>query len=282
MTADNAKRGVISRSQLLCILVSSRLYSLLLSSLSVTDITVYYTISAVLCFLALSVEKTVKKCRSINFFLGIISILLMLQTVMTYIVFIKTEVHPHFSSVLLVLLIIASVIYAAYLKIEPLARFSSFCAAVLILSALTAVVTNFSNMSVANFKAVNFETYFDLYTCIKCFDLPVVYLLLCRFTREKPAKALKLSVVVAYIAAFVCVIAVSAVAGNAAKIYGYPFFNLFRLSEIGSFSRLDIIFTGSMILALFLKCSVLLYCGIIGISGDGFEKNMHTIKHNRA
>ena len=197
----------------------------------------------------------------------------MLQTVLSYVIFTKIAVHPEFSVALLIVLILASVIYAASLKLEALARFSSFCVFVLISALIIAALTNLNAFNLKYLNALSFEIKGGLYNYVKCFDLPVIYALVSKRVNEKSIEALKRSLAYSYAVSLVILLFCFCIMGTAANVYGYPSFTLFQLSRAGSFSRLDILFTGSMLLALFLKCSVLLYCGLWGIAGDKFEKN---------
>lgn len=265
-----AKRGQISDSQLFFVLFTVRLYSLLLDVSSLNDFVFSFLLSFALCIAVQYVSKINKPAM---LFLGIISILLTLQTVLSYVLFIKKAVHPEFSQPLLIVLIISSVIYAASLKFEALSRFSLFSGALLITALLFAVFTNVKVFSINNVNAISFENGFTLYNYVKCLDIPVIFTVLYSRINGDRRKALFESIGFSYAVSFVLLVFFFGVMGTAARVYEYPTFRLFQLSKIGSLSRLDIVFTGSVLLALFLKCSVLLYCGLYGITGGKFEKN---------
>ncbi len=267
---SKAERGVISERQLLFILFTVRLYSLLLDVSSMADLALLFALSLALCYAAPFFKNPNK---TVLFVLGLISVGLMLQTVLSYLLFIKNAVHPEFSQALLLILVISSVIYAASLKIEALARFSVMCGAVLVSALLIAVMSNLKAFDLEFLNAVSFEIKGKPYNYVKCLDLPVIFALLSSRVNENKSIALFESTALSYSVSLFVMLFFFGVMGTAANVYKYPVFSLFQLSKIGALTRLDIVFTGSALLALFLKCSVLLYCGLYGITGGKYEKS---------
>ncbi|MCR5208209.1 MAG: hypothetical protein K6C14_07035 [Eubacterium sp.] len=226
-----------------------------------------------LSVIAYLLKTKVNDSRLLRIITGVMCLILTVQTVLTYITFSSDAVHPDFSKALLVVLISASVIYAVSLRLEPIARISGAVAGILVLAVLIAVLTNTGIYSFANLKAASFDGDFNLCQALKCLDLPLIYLTLNERTGGKTDKALFGSIISAYAVSSFLLVFLYLSEGTAFNGYYYPVFELFQLSKIGSFSRLDIIFTGSVLLALFLKCSVLFYCGLYGITGGKYEKN---------
>lgn len=262
---NKAKRGWISSRQLLFILFTVRLYSLLIDINSLADFALSFALSVILCVAAARI--TVPKIIA-----GVLALILTFQTVLTYLNFTKSAVHPEFSQPLLIVLICASVIYAASLKIEALSRFSAFSAAVIVLALLIAVLTNLNAFNINYLNALSFEVKDTAYNYFKCIDLPVVYAIVSPRVNKNAQSALFKSIAYSYSLSLVILLFCVCIMGTAADIYPCPAFTLFQLARVGSLSRLDILFTGSALLAMFLKCSVLLYCGIYGLTGGKYEK----------
>lgn len=269
---SNAKRGEISPRQLFLILFTSRLFSLLISVRSLGDFVFYFVLSFGL-FLAVALLLNRLKSKTAMFISGLFCLALTALTVFGYVEFTSKAVHPSFGSALLVALIAAAVIYAVSLRIEALSRFSLFCAATLAFALMISVLTNLKGFRFEYLKAVEFDISLNLLAAIECLDMPLIYFLLCGRVKSPPLLHYKKALLASFVSAFLILVMCYGVMGNAARNYVYPAFTLFQLSEIGSFTRLDIAFTGSAVLALFLKCSVLTYCGIYGITGGKFEKN---------
>jgi hypothetical protein len=253
------KKEYISSGQLFCLLFVFRLEALLTKPYPITKACLLSLLLELGLSLALSVgadfiskRKKPEESLFVRIIFGIYLIALAVFRIYAYLRFsgeaVKTDVSP---VIILVMLTVFS-LYAAHLGIQALARFS-FVAVIFIACAyLAAVALNANNYTLSDISITRGSFSF-IADWLMCLNTPVVYILLCHHTKGNSSRALYASTAVAYSAAFIvyglCILSMGAAAG----VYSYPVFRFVQIGYIGSFTKPDIIYYATWLMALFLK-----------------------------
>ncbi len=255
----NTKPGIISPFQLFTLLLTSRI-----SGLAVTnEITVFgflfqFALSFVLSGAAYVISKTNRISGKVRrAYLTVFCILLTGATVFTLLDFKERAISLNVPDVFAAVLLCSAVLYSASLGMEAVARFSQFSAFIIVAAVFLGTAVNIRRVN--NFSEIRPEIYgISPLSIIKCFDIPVLYLLYSPYVKGKKEKALAGSVIASYSVSFVLYLICFFVLKSSAEYYPYPVFTLFQLGEIGSYNKLDILFTAPLVCALFVKLSAYL------------------------
>ena len=246
----------ISEKQLFCMLFTSRLAALMITG----EITLMnFFIQLFLCaffgvFAALiSERKAVGK--SFKRTLRLLCLIPALATVYSISDFKENAVVINVSPVLSLALITAAVLYCASLGIQAPARLSGMCALLLTISLLTGILSNIKGADFKNIMELKCSGILPL-DVIKCLDIPLLYLRFCEYASGNKKRALALSVVLPFVLAGAVHSACAIVLKQAVDLYHYPVFTLFQLGQIGTYNKIDILFTAPMLTAVFLKLSL--------------------------
>lgn len=191
--------------------------------------------------------------------------------------FASSRISQNSTDIMFIVFFTLAVCYAASLGIESLARASSICGVVSVLVLLAVALLN-----IKNFEFLNLFPFFinsknsilenSLVFASNSIE-PVMFLSLSRVTNAKKAKPLFLSVIIVYAAIIILILFCVGVLGRGTSLYAYPIFTLFQMTSFKNFSRLDMIHTAFGVFALFLKCSVLIFC-----ASSSFKKFNYTKK----
>ncbi len=251
-----AKKGKISPLGLFCILLTARL-----SGLAVTHEITFFSfvfqlaLSSVLALAAYRISKAGINCsrrRLVPF-----GIILAGTTAISLFDFKENAISLNVPDILIAAVFSAAVLYSASLGTEAVARFSQFSASILIISLFLGIVCNIRRVNFSD--EIKPEIYgISPISIIKCLDIPVLYLIFSPCTKGKKEKALAASLAVSYAFAFLLYFMCFFVLKNAAKYYHFPVFTLFQLGEIGSYNKLDIMYSAPLTAALFTKLSAYL------------------------
>lgn len=178
--------------------------------------------------------------------------------------FATSRLNPDSTSFFFALLICVAICYCAYLGIEGLSRFSIYAGISIIVAISFIIVFNFDNFKSINlYPVICNETKDIVYnTVIMTSNSIESAVLLCLAPRinGNVKKPFFLSIFAEYFTIFALIMATLCVLGSNASLQPYPIFTLFQMATGNTLSRLDIVHTAFWILAIFIKCSILIYC----------------------
>lgn len=277
MLKTKASLGNISAGQLALVLFVSRVSVSLTNIQSVSvgtfapDILVSFVLSYFFVILfCLPIILCIKKGQSplknkgIAIFYGIYFLFYCSVNILRFSYFAATRMTPQLSMVFIIISLSISMLYGAYMGLEAIARFGSFCAVLLVLVMLVVLCLNLDSVNLLNLYPVMVNSRQNVLTNSLLFASntiePAVALALSSRVNGDASKALIKGVSWAFLLVFVLLFFVVAVLGGSANMQAFPIFSLFQIASFMAFSRIDIIHTSFWTLAVFMKCSLLVYC----------------------
>lgn len=166
-------------------------------------------------------------------------------------------------SVMIVILSIA-MCYGAYLGIESIGRFGFICGVLLVITLVAIFALNAREIEAINYYPIMVNSRAKVWINALLFSCnsvePAILLCVADRVNGDAIKPFYLSIGVSYLSIFLLVMLCIGVMGTSADLHSYPIFSLFQLASIGGFSRLDMLHTAFWILAVLMKCSLLIYC----------------------
>lgn len=178
--------------------------------------------------------------------------------------FASSRLNPEASILFFVIIFAVATSYAAILGVEGIGRFSVVCGVIMFVAILSVIIFNIKNVKEINYYPIIKNTTSDIWTNIAMFITNSVegsvFVCLSRYVNGKKAKPFFFAIGLAYVVIFVLILMCIGVLGNSAILQSYPIFTLFQMAKFGDYSRMDMIHTAFWIAAVFLKCSVLIYC----------------------
>ncbi len=254
---NSTKKERISSPQLFCILFSSRLAGLMITGeITLESFFAQLALTSGLSALAYVLADKLKRTEIREKAACFLCIIIALVSFFSVSDFKENAVIIGVSSLLSVAVIALAVLYTARLGVETVARISGLCAAALSVMILIGILSNLKACSPASWY-VRAEGFSPL-NIIKSLDIPVLYFRLSKNVKGNKKRALALSVALSYAAAAAMYAVCAMLLGSAVKHYCYPVFTAFQLGVIGSYNKLDIMFTAPMLSAFYLKLSALL------------------------
>lgn len=191
--------------------------------------------------------------------------------------FAAARLSPDVQSWPFALLIFLSAAYAASLGLEGLSRFSGFAFVLILLSIGVVLGSN-----LVAFKPVHLwpesispvqEILQNALSLSSNTAAVVAFPLLAEHVEKKKRAAFSGAMVASYAVMFLLLLFSIGVMGDGATVQAFPVYSLSQLARIGEFGRLDVLYTGFWILAIFVKISMLLYCSAISV-----QKFTHKMK----
>lgn len=178
--------------------------------------------------------------------------------------FASSRLNPESSILFFVVIFVVAATYAAILGVEGIGRFSVICGVIMFIAILAVIIFNIKNVKEINYFPFIKNTTRDIWMNIAMFITNSVegsaFVCLSRYVNGKTAKPYFFAIGLSYAFIFVLIFMCIGVLGNAAVLQSYPIFTLFQMAKSGDYSRMDMIHTAFWITAVFLKCSVLIYC----------------------
>ena len=183
--------------------------------------------------------------------------------------FATSRLNPDSTNFFFALLICVAACYCAYLGIEGLSRFSVYAGISIIVAIVFIIIFNVDNIRFINlYPIVRNETEHIIYNTIIMTSNsiePAVLLCLAPRINGNTKKAFFTSICAEYFTIFVLIMVTLCVLGSSASLQPYPIFTLFQMATGNTLSRLDIVHTAFWILAVFVKCTMLIYCSTMCI-----------------
>ena len=264
MTVNNSKVQ-ISEAELFSVLFLSRFSSLLITrGISVFSFALELLLSAalsVLAYVAFKKANTQKMYFKIT--LAAFCVFLSALTLYSVYDFKSNAISLRISVVFIVLIFLGCTVYCAFLGVQSFSRFAPVCLAVIVLACVAVALGTLNDAEMKKLEGVEITNLFPL-NFFKCIDIPIVFLLLAENTGKKQGRALASSILLSYFCTLLVYILCVAVVGQTEKIHEFPIFTLFQLGEIGSYNKLDILFTSPFLMAVFVKLSAYCY-GILRV-----------------
>lgn len=190
--------------------------------------------------------------------------------------FATSRLNPTSSSFFFAILIGIAICYCAYLGIEGLSRFSVYAGFSVIFATVLILSLNFNNIKTINlFPIIQNEQRNILYNAlIMTANSIESAVLICLVNRVNGSvkKSFYMSMFAQYLTLFLLVFTAVCVLGSNAILQPYPIFTLFQMATGSTLSRLDIIHTSFWVLAVLIKCSLLIYCASISIKKFSHSK----------
>lgn len=255
----------ITNTELFSLVFVLRFTSLIIiEKISLLSVLSELILSFVLLFSAYYLSKRLDYSkRYFKSFICALCIVLSVMTFFSIIDFKQRAISLKLPSLLIIIVILASAVYCASLGIQGLLRFAPLCLFIIALSSLTGMFSVLSSADFSELSKVNFKSLVPL-DLIKCFDVFIVYSLLFNELENERLKTFSLSLLGSYLSAIAIYAVCISVVGKAQKYYPYPIFTMFQLGSIGSYNKLDILFTSPFLTGAFLRLSIFIY-GIIRV-----------------
>lgn len=249
---NKGRTNRISGGQLMCLLMMTRLATLMLSrSMSFILLLVELAVSATLSLAVYLLDRTGMEVhkKPVIFALSVPLLALQFLDGRDYFIFTKTVSHTDVPIWLIMALFVVFSLYAGLLGTEAVARFSALGLIVVLLFIIVAIHTNLKAFR-ADFLAVLPRTKITALPLLRCADVPLFYLLLAPRTADKKGRALLVGNAVPYALFALVILMCRAVMGRTAEIYRAPVFALYQLGEIGTFTKLDILYVCAVLVLL--------------------------------
>lgn len=183
--------------------------------------------------------------------------------------FASTTLNPQTQGWLFALFIALCSLYAASLGIEAMSRFCAFAFSLMFLAVITILLSNIKGYEEINlYPVVNNNTKMILRNAlILSSNTPeiIIFSVLSDKINGSSVKSFVSSVTAAFLTIFLLLLFMIAIMGENASLQSFPLYNMFQLSKISNFERLDIIHISYWILAVFVKTALLIYCSSISI-----------------
>ena len=254
--SDSSRNNKISCGQLMCLLIITRLVSLMLvDTVSLRQLGAELGLSALLSFTAFMIYRNglinnaIKAVSAFGFFA-----LCVLDTI-SYFRFTTQVAHPEMPVFIIATALAVFTVYSGFLGTEPIARYSSLALIVSVLFILIAIQTNLADVRKEFFLTPQSHR-LEALALVKCLDAPLLFLFLAPDTKYKQGRALLFGNGVAYLIYGAVFAMCRAVLGRTAYYYKSPVFALFQLGEAGSFTKLDILYFCAVLVLLFAEISL--------------------------
>lgn len=268
---NKAKTGQISHRQLFCLLIIIRLATLVLSnSVSYVQFAAELSVTAVLSAAAFFTVKITDGTypKAVKILLAVLFAASPFADLFSYYQFTTQVAHPEVPVWVIGVVLAGFSVYSGLLKTEAVARFSALAVTVVLLCIGLTVLTNIKEIRPDFFAAAQNEK-IDLASLIKCFDVPILYLLLAPKTSEHAGRSLTFSVAASYSVYIGVVMMCRAVLGKTVNYYKSPVFALFQLGEAGNFTKLDLLYICTVLVLLFCELSL-----AVSIFAETFKKKV--------
>ena len=270
------KRGMISPFTLFAMLFVSRVlvifgvcntnFAGIYSPDMLISLGIGLAIALVLCapiVYAANKHKELIKPKWLSVIYGIYFLYLGAITVGRFSFFASMEMNVKSRALFHALLIILAGAYAAWLGIEPISRFSSFVFAVTVIGIVCIVAFGTKDFSILNlFPFTKNSTVEILENAIDyaCETGEIILLaVLASKVNGKINKPFFSAIVLSFISCGLLVIYSLGVLGDVAGVTAFSFYDLSQMSRLGN-ARLDAVYTAFWIFAVFLKCTLFIYC----------------------
>ena len=288
--SENAKRGKISQRQLFSVLLLLRMTAALgdigyitlgtlssdtLLSLALgCGLTLLFALPLYFCCVK---HKSPLNTKLPAMLYAVYFVLLEAFNIASFSLFSTSESHPETKTLLIVILISLAAGYAAYLGIEAVSRFSVFCVAFLAVVIAVAVFTNVKNLERLNYYPLMKNSKAAILENAVLFASNSTEVVIFASLAPRVNGKRKMPLFSSIAAAFAGIIFLAAVCvgvmGYATEHYPYPVYSLFKMSSIGSFSRMDVIHTAFWIFAFVARGAVLVYC-----ASNAVKRLNHSVK----
>lgn len=270
------KRGMISPFTLFAMLFVSRVLVIFgvcntnFAGIYSPDLIISYGIglafTLVLCapiLYAANKQKEITKPKWLSVIYGIYFLYLGAITVGRFSFFASMEMNVKSRAIFHAFLIILAGTYAAWLGIEPISRFSSFIFGVTVLGIVFIVafgVKDFSILNLFPFTKNNTAEIFENALDFACETGEIILLsVLASKVNGKINKAFFYAIVLSFVSCGLLIIYSVGVLGDTAGVTAFSLYDLSQMSRLGN-ARLDSVYTAFWIFAVFLKCTLFVYC----------------------
>lgn len=254
----NRRSEQISSGQMFCLLVCVRLCSAVLAeTVSYVQFFSELLLSAILSLTAWLIVRFTKAFRQ-GFWYYLLAAGAVAIGVLDAVSFCRFNENVVRSAVPLFAVITALALCtfcAAWTGTQAPARFSAIALMVVLTFLLIGVQTNLAAIR-GDFFAAKQTNDLQPLSLIKCFDVPLVYILLAPHTNGKKGAALFGGQTLAFSLSLGLQMMCRAVMGKTASVYKSPMFALFQLGKAGTFTKLDILFLCAVLVLLFTKLSL--------------------------
>ena len=255
---NKGKVNQISGGQLLFLLVLFRLASLLFTtSMSYVFLLSEAVVTIAFSLLVFKLDKAGVKAqkRAALIPLSLLLLVLVFLDIKDYFIFTEKVSHSDVSIWLIIGILVLFSVYCGMLGTEAVARFSALGLIIVLVCVIVAITTNIKEFR-TDFLAYPQNKNVDAISLLRCLDVPLVFLLLAPKTADKKARALAVGSTAPYLLIFAVVLMCRAIMGRTAEIYKSPVFALFQLGEIGSFTKLDILYICAVLILLLSEISI--------------------------
>ena len=270
------KRGMISPYTLFAMLFVSRVlvvfgfcntnFAGIYASDMLISLGIGLAIALVLCVpivYASNKQKELIKPKWLSAIYGVYFLYLVALTVGRFSFFASMELNVKSQALFHALLIILAGSYAAWLGIEPISRFGAFIFGVTVIGIICIVAFGVKDFSILNLFPFTKNSTNDILANALDFACEtgeiIVLAVLAPKVNGKINKAFFSAIALSFAVCAVLFGYSIAVLGDTAGVTAFPFYDLSQMSRLGN-ARLDSVYTAFWIFAVFLKCTVLLYC----------------------
>lgn len=224
-------------------------------------LTLLFSVPALMC---IKQRKNPLKIKGLNYLYAANFIYLAAINVSRFSYFASARLNTEEKSWGFSLLIFIFAVYAAIMGIEGISRFSGFSFILIVLAVGLVIGFNAENFEVVSLFPVvssGFATILKNALTLSANTAEIVILLaLADNVKEKVITAFAGAMTAAYFSAALLFLFAIGVMGAAAGLQAFPLYSLSQLAVTGNFVRLDVLYTGLWIFAIFIKASVLIYC----------------------
>lgn len=270
------KRGMISPFTLFAMLFVSRVlvifgvcntnFAGIYAPDMVISLGIGLAIALVLCapiVYAANKHKELIKPKWLSVIYGVYFLFLGAVTVGRFSFFASMEMNVKSQAMFHALLIILAGAYAAWLGIEPISRFGSFIFGVTVIGIVGIVAfgaKDFSMLNLFPFTKNNTAEIMENAIDFACETGEIILLaVLAPKVNGKINKAFFSAIILSFAVCGLLFVYSAGVLGDVAGVTAFPFYDLSQLSRLGN-ARLDSVYTAFWIFAVFLKCTLFLYC----------------------
>lgn len=261
----NLKEKTISEGELFSVLFLCRFSSLIITKeINFLHLLYESVLSILLVFIAYLVYK---RANFSSYYIKIpVAVLCAFSACLTFysiLDFKENAISLGISSLFIFITVFLCAFYSAYLGAQAFSRFAPVCFVIVLSACAVGMLSVMKSVDINEFESVNDESGFAV-SLLKCFDVPAVFLALSNSVKSNHKRALTLSLLGSFGVALLLYSVCAFVLKKAVVYYPYPVFTLFQLGEIGTYNKLDMLFTSPFLTAAFIKLSALFY-GVIKV-----------------
>lgn len=224
-------------------------------------LTLLFSLPAVMC---VKQRKNPLKIKGLNYLYAVNFIYLAAINVSRFSYFASARLNTEEKSWGFSLLIFIFAVYAAIMGLEGISRFSGFSFFLIALAVVLVIGFNVRNFEIVSLFPVISTGWGAIFknalTLSSNTAEIVIFLALADNVMEKAVTAFVSAMSAAYFSADLLFLFAVGVMGAAAGLQAFPLYSLSQLASTGNFVRLDVLYTGLWIFAIFIKASVLIYC----------------------